>query len=136
MRLLRRQRRRKILGKWLGTLALVLLAASTCPAFDLLDFGPKDLDPNDWSAEALVGLPPDPEVVDSKPADHLNVTTLRPVAFTLSDGYAYSLAGDSCSLRRSPEQDFPTWQRRIVRQICHAHERSTATSGETAIEPA
>jgi hypothetical protein len=134
VRLLRGQRRRNKWIGWWAPLVLTILAAHTCPAFDLLDFGPNDLDPNDWSATALVGLPP--EVLIPRLVDGLSVTTLRPAAFTLSFRYASCLAVVSCSMLRSDGKDFPTRQSRIVRQIRHAHSHSTATSSEAATDPA
>jgi hypothetical protein len=75
-------------GGWWGTLILAILAAQTCPAFDLLDFSPNDLDPVDRPA-ASVALQP---AVLARLAGRLSVNTLKPVAFTLSDGYDSGLA--------------------------------------------
>jgi hypothetical protein len=114
-------------------LALAFLVAPNCPAFDLLDSGPNDLDPDDWSAADSLALQPD--LAGARLAGRLSFTSLPPVAFTFTDGFDPSLAEGSRSVRRAPGQGFAARQRRTALQRYQGHSGSTMASSASAADP-
>jgi hypothetical protein len=120
--------------EWLGTLALTLLAAYICPAFDLLDFGPNDPDPNDWSTAALVAIQP---VAPAKLARILDFAPRPSGGLNSAIVVSLEAAKNSQTIRSHPALGFPVRYSRNGPHIPHqGRSHLTVTSNESAADPA